>query len=159
MRSLFELLKQNIRCTQQTIFEYSCKFKQHNTIFLTNNIFLTTRSHRMLKLGFSAPLPSKSHHTLLLVSLSNFPDLLQLMTANTGVFKWDNKRWSNYVTTRYVINNLKNSLLSNQFYYLITKFSFSFIKNYKCYSQANSQKLLLYSSIVKLNKIVKTKNY
>merc|ERR1711867_191133 len=24
VRSLFELLKQNIRCTQQTIFEYSC---------------------------------------------------------------------------------------------------------------------------------------
>ena len=43
VRSLFELLKQNIRCTQQNIFEYSCKFKQHNTIFLTNNISLTNK--------------------------------------------------------------------------------------------------------------------
>ena len=42
---------------------YSCKFKQHNTIFLTNNISLTTRSHRILKLRFSTPLPSKSHQT------------------------------------------------------------------------------------------------
>ena len=102
--------------------QYSCKFKQHNTIFLTNNISLTTRSHRILKLTFSTPPPSKSHQHL----SPGFPLQLRDICEVAPVHTWlpnilchllqadDCKywclqirrlRWSNYVTTRYFINN------------------------------------------------------
>ena len=80
---------------------YSCKFKQHNTIFLTNNISLTTRSHQAKSLysspfkkssnpspGFPLQLPDICEvapvHTWLPISSATF---FKLMTANTGVFK------------------------------------------------------------------------